>query len=133
VGFYWFMLGILAVWRFTHLMQAENGPWNLLDRLRGLSAAGFWGSLFGCFYCLSLWVAVPFALLFSESWRERLLLWPALSAGAILLERLSSALAAAPPAAYVEEEEKRDVLLRKDGDKPAADVAFGGPWAGRRN
>lgn len=46
-----------------------------------------------CFYCLSLWVALPFALMVTMrsggGWLERLLVWPALSAGAILLERLT--------------------------------------------
>jgi hypothetical protein len=35
-----------------------------------------------------LWVAIPFALLVGESGREKLMLWLAFSAGAILLERL---------------------------------------------
>jgi len=45
-----------------------------------------------CFYCLSLWVAIPFVFMVTPSgggWLERLLLWPALSAGSILLERLT--------------------------------------------
>jgi len=129
--FYRLTLGILAVWRLTHLLHAENGPWNLFDHLRRRFATGFWTSLIGCFYCLSLWVAAPFTLLATEGWRERLLLWPALSAGAILLERFSSR--AAEPAAYFEEEEKNDVLLRKDDGEPAANSAFHGPRDGRIN
>jgi hypothetical protein len=35
-------------------------------------------------------VAAPLALLLGGAWAERLLLWPALSAGAILLERVAS-------------------------------------------
>jgi hypothetical protein len=80
--------GTLGVWRITHLLEAETGPWYLLDRLRQRVAAGFWGSLLGCFYCLSLWVSVPFTLFLVGEWRERLLMGSALSAGAILLERL---------------------------------------------
>jgi hypothetical protein len=129
--FYRLTLGILAVWRLTHLLHAENGPWNLFDHLRRRFATGFWTSLIGCFYCLSLWVAAPFTLLATEGWRERLLLWPALSAGAILLERFSSR--AAEPAAYFEEEEKNDVLLRKDDGEPAANSAFHGSRDGRIN
>jgi type VI protein secretion system component VasK len=125
-------LGILAVWRLTHLLHAENGPWNLFDHLRRRCATGFWSSLLGCFYCLSLWVAAPFTLLATEGWGERLLLWPALSAGAILLERFSTR-AAAAPAAYFEEEEKNDVLLRKDDGEPAAGIAFHGSRDGRIN
>jgi hypothetical protein len=48
---------------------------------------------------------------------ERVLLWPALSAGAILLERMTArdpVLTAAAP--YLESEEERDVLFRKASD-----------------
>jgi len=125
---YWLMLGILAVWRITHLLGVENGPWNVFGYLRRQFATGFWSSLLGCFYCLSLWVAAPFTLLLTDAWRERLLLWPALSAGAILLQRLSTRAAAAPPAVYYEEEENPNVFVRKD-DR----VELGGSLDGRRN
>ncbi len=84
------VIGVLVVWRVTHLLVAEDGPWDVVIRLRRRAGDGFWGALLDCFYCLSLWVAVPFALLLGEAWTERLLLWPALSAGAILLERVTS-------------------------------------------
>lgn len=58
-------------------------------RLRRRAGNGFWGELLDCFYCLSLWVAAPFALWLGEHLAECLLLWPALSGGAILLERMT--------------------------------------------
>jgi len=82
------IIGVLAVWRLTHLLQAEDGPWNLLFRLRRMAGAGFWGQLLDCFYCLSLWVSLPATLLLAESVREGVLLWLGLSGGAILLERM---------------------------------------------
>ncbi len=88
--FYWLVLGVLGVWRITHLLQAEDGPWDLVVRLRRAVGDGFWGGLMDCFLCLSLWVALPWALGCGETWKERLLLWPALSAGAILLQRLTA-------------------------------------------
>jgi hypothetical protein len=87
--FYWLALGVLAVWRVTHLLNAEDGPWNLVVRLRRRAGNGFWAGLLDCFYCLSLWIAVPLAYFIGSRWFERLLLWLALSAGAILLERLA--------------------------------------------
>ncbi len=86
---YWLVLSVLAVWRLTHLLAAEDGPWNLVFRLRELAGTGFWAGLMDCFHCLSLWFAAPAAWLIGETWKERLLLWPALSAGAILLNRLA--------------------------------------------
>jgi hypothetical protein len=112
--FYWLCLGILCVWRVTHLLNSENGPWDVLLRVRRLAGAGFWASLVDCFYCLSLWVAAPFALLVGVGWKERLLLWPALSGGAIVLERLTWRERVVPPASYFEDEDKKDVLLRQE-------------------
>jgi len=63
--FYFLVIGILIVWRITHLFYGEDGPWNLMLRLRRLAGEGFWGQLLDCFYCLSLWIAAPFAFLFS--------------------------------------------------------------------
>lgn len=96
---YWFILGVLGVWRITHLMNAEDGPGAVLARVRRLAGSGFWGELLDCFYCLSLWIALPFAVALGKNWGERLLLWPALSGAAILLERMHK-----PPAPrYLEE------------------------------
>ena len=41
-----------------------------------------------CFYCLSLWVALPLGLYFGRTWLEKALLWLALSAGSILIQNL---------------------------------------------
>ncbi len=86
----WFPIAVLGVWRITHLLAAEDGPGDLVVRLRRAAGHGFWGALLDCFYCLSLWVAMPFAIATGAGALERALLWPALSAGAILLERLTS-------------------------------------------
>jgi hypothetical protein len=118
---YWFLLGVLCVWRLTHLLQAEDGPWDLARRLRRAAGdgEGFWGRLLDCFYCLSLWIAAPFAWILGAGLGERLLLWPALSAGAILLLRATEPTSATPPAVYHEEPEH---VLRSEGmDLPAGD------------
>jgi Protein of unknown function (DUF1360) len=111
---YWFTLSVLCVWRITHLLQAEDGPGDSLIRLRRIAGSGFVGNLLDCFYCLSLWVAAPIAFLVPETRLERLLWWPALSAGAILLERVTSPQSGDAPALYFEDKEKADVLLRTD-------------------
>ena len=110
--FYRFVVGVLAVWRVTHLLQAEDGPWDIVVRFRRLAGKGFWGKLLDCFYCLSVWIAAPVCWLIGEGWMERLLLWPALSAGAILLERLTERQEGPPPALYYEDPEESDGLLR---------------------
>lgn len=86
-----FVLAALATWRITHLLASEDGPGDVIVRLRARLGNGFWGRLMDCFYCLSLWVAAPFALLVSTSLLEWVLSWLALSGAACLLERISQA------------------------------------------
>lgn len=87
MAFYWFMLCVLAVWRITHLLVAEEGPWQAVARIRARAAR--FTRLFDCFYCLSLWIAVPFAWFAGATLTHKALLWPALSGAAILLERIT--------------------------------------------
>lgn len=108
--FYWLVIGSLCVWRITHLLHGEDGPWDLFVRLRRTAGTGVWGLVLDCFYCLSLWVAVPFALLLGEGWKERPLLWLSFSAGAILIERITNH----PPMQYFEDKEEENVLLRQE-------------------
>jgi hypothetical protein len=112
MGFYGLVLGVLGVWRVAHLLNAEDGPWEIFVRLRRRVGFGFWGELLDCFYCLSLSTAIPFAFLIGAHWRERLLLWPALSAGAILLERMTGEKNAKSPI-YWEDPEVHDGMLRQ--------------------
>ncbi len=105
--FYVLTLGILSVWRITHLLYGEDGPADVFVRLRRAAGDSLFGQLLDCFYCLSVWIAVPFALWLGATWQERLLLVPALSAGAILLERATAR------AAYVEDPEVNHELLRR--------------------
>jgi len=87
----WYLLiiGLLAAWRITHLLQAEDGPFDLIYRLRKAFGSSVFGKMMDCFNCLSLWVAMPFAYFLADSWPEKILLWLALSGGAILLERIT--------------------------------------------
>lgn len=93
----WFSLGVLAVWRLTHLLHAEHGPFGLLARGRAASVRLGLGELFQCFFCLSLWTAAPVALWLASSWPERALTWLALSGAAILVEIKGTGGPAAPP------------------------------------
>jgi hypothetical protein len=114
MSFYWLLLAVLGVWRITHLLQAEDGPWDLVVRLRRQAGDSFWGKLLDCFYCLSLWIALPFAVVLGAGWKERVLLWPALSAAAILLERITGLkrITAPPAAVYMEDKENDYAVLR---------------------
>ena len=103
--FYWLAIGILVVWRVTHLLATESGPADLFGKVRRFAGTGMLGELLSCFYCLSVWMAAPLAYLLADNWKHRLLLWPALSAGAILLERATSAGQPAEPIILQEAED----------------------------
>ena len=84
------LVGTLGIWRVTHLVTVEEGPFHVFAWLRMCAARrpGSYGQeLLGCHYCASLVVAAPVATLLASDWRYGLILWPALSAGAVLLER----------------------------------------------
>ncbi|HEY1983963.1 MAG TPA: hypothetical protein VGG85_01055 [Terracidiphilus sp.] len=83
-----FVLSVLALWRVTHLLAEEDGPWELIASLRSKLGPGFAGKLMDCFYCLSLWFSLPLAIwLGNKSWVGTLLQWQALSGAACLLEK----------------------------------------------
>lgn len=82
-----FIFSILAIWRLTHLFSKEDGPFDIIFRLRKAAGAGFFGSLLDCFYCLSIWIALPFGIWLGNSWQEKILYWLALSGAACLLQR----------------------------------------------
>ena len=103
---YRLLLGVLCVWRITHLFQAEDGPWDLVVRIRRAAGDGFFGRLLDCFYCLSLWVAAPLAWVIGQTMSERVLMWLAFSGGAILVERSTSeSCAELPPTVRADFEE----------------------------
>lgn len=102
-----YVLAALAAWRLTHLMAYEDGPFRLIARMRA-RAERFSAGL-ACFYCLSVWVPLPFAFVLSTG-AQRVLLWLAGSGAVVLLHKLSGG----APATYWEEGEQNDELLRKD-------------------
>jgi hypothetical protein len=83
------LIAVFAVWRGTHLLWGEDGPFEIFLWLRRLAGRGFLGELLDCFYCLSLWIAFPIAWVMGSNWLERVVLWFGLSGGAILIERVT--------------------------------------------
>jgi len=112
------LIGALAVWRITYALTYEDGPARVLARLR--EAAARWGSLLECFYCASVWTALPVALAIGTTILERALLWPALSGAACLLHRTTER---GQTALYWEEEEDDHVLRRRAHESRSAHQA----------
>src|SRR6266446_4516296 len=83
-----FVVAALATWRVTHLIVYEDGPWDVIARLRTRAGSGFFGKLMDCFYCLSLWVSAVAAVALAPRIIEGILLWLAISGAACLLDRI---------------------------------------------
>ena len=77
-------MAVLATWRLSHLVAHEDGPFDLVAKVRLAAGLSTWGRLMDCPYCLSLWFAAPFAIWLSRDWVEGLAIWPAISGGASL-------------------------------------------------
>jgi Protein of unknown function (DUF1360) len=86
-----FALAALVTWRVTHLLAAEDGPADLVLRLRVRLGQSPLGELMDCFNCMSVWVAAPLTLAVTRHRRSAPLVWLALSGSASLLERLGGA------------------------------------------
>jgi len=119
--YYGFLLGTLAVWRVTHAVTEEDGPAKVLVRLRRAFDGSAWGPLLECFYCASVWIALPCAVLIGSTFEEKALLWLALSGAACLVQRMAKR---EPPAVYWEDKEESDVLRRHPhGPRSLGDTA----------
>jgi hypothetical protein len=87
---YFFLLVCFAIWRITHLLAKEDGPWDVIYSIRKKAGAGFFGNLLDCFHCLSIWIALPFGIWLGNHWWEKILYWVALSGAACLLEQATT-------------------------------------------
>lgn len=85
---FWFVLAALGTWRVTHLIAEEDGPADLMLKLRSRFGTNVLGTLMDCFQCLSLWIAIPFTFVVTRSVPAWVPVWIALSGAACLLERL---------------------------------------------
>ncbi len=85
-----FALALLVTWRVTHLMSEEDGPGDIIVRLRSKLGDSTVGRAMDCFLCLSLWIAAPAALIVARDAATWGVEWIALSGAACLLERATA-------------------------------------------
>ncbi len=83
-----FALAGLAAWRLTHLLALEDGPADVIVKLRLRAGSGPLGELMDCFDCLSIWVAAGFVPLVARRPREQAVSWLALSGVVCALQRI---------------------------------------------
>lgn len=80
---------ILATWRITSLVSAEEGPFNVFGKFRqSLPIDGFIEGLVSCVWCLSIWIAIGWVIFIACF--PTIAIWVALpfafSTGAIALD-----------------------------------------------
>jgi len=80
----------IIVWRLTHLLSNEDGPFDIIIRFRKLLGDSFWGKLMDCFYCLSIWVGLISACIVSTNLKEVVGLTLYYSGAAILVEKITN-------------------------------------------
>jgi hypothetical protein len=103
-----FCIAALAVWRMTHLLAEEDGPWDVIARVRTRLGASILGRMMDCFYCLSLWISLPLAVWLSDGLIGLFIHWQALSGAACLFQRMTG------PAETVRSETLRIETLEGD-------------------
>jgi hypothetical protein len=97
VTYFHFVIAILAVWRITHLLSKEDGPFDILFRIRKQIGRGFFGSLLDCFYCLSVWIAIPFGIWVGNTVIEKIVCCIAISGAACVIQKIIDKSTPEPP------------------------------------
>ena len=83
----WF-LSVVALWRITHLLTQEDGPFDVVYLVRKKLGSSQLGKAMDCFYCLSIWLAIPFAICLVEGVAEGILTWLSLSGAACIIQKI---------------------------------------------
>jgi len=121
-----FVMAALAVWRVTHLIAREDGPWDVIARARRWAAESFLGKLMDCFLCLSVWVAAAATLILGPPPRDWVLVWLALSGAACLLDRIGRDPVLIQPIKEEQGGDENAVLRKEPGEGTHGSAAAGG-------
>lgn len=74
-----FYLTALAVWRMTHLLAEEDGPGDVIAKLRARLGTSIFGRLMDCFYCFEPLDLSTAGAQLNDSWARFFVYWMALS------------------------------------------------------
>jgi len=85
-----FLLSTLAVWRIGHMILDENGPFNVFGKLANYTDKlkykdGGLKQLLNCFYCMSVYLSIPFSIYLANNVLEFFIYVLAMSALSIFL------------------------------------------------
>lgn len=80
----------IAVWRLTHLISSEDGPFDIIFKFRKMLGESFLGKLMDCFYCLSIWTGLAAAFITGDNWKEIILMCLYYSGSSIIIEKITN-------------------------------------------
>jgi len=82
-----FIIAVLAVWRVSIIITADEGPFGMFEAIRGRidpNQTSWLGRGVRCVGCVSVWVSLLAALILHSSLIE----WFGLAGGALLVHRI---------------------------------------------
>ena len=85
-----YLVLVIVTWRVTHLISSEDGPFEIIIKLRKLLGNTFLGKLMDCFYCLSIWIGLGLAGFEGNSLIEIIVMTLYYSGLSILLEKITN-------------------------------------------
>jgi hypothetical protein len=92
---FWFVVLVFAVYRLSHLIAKDDGPWRFIHGIRELvlNKYGYdsWqADGIHCTLCLSIWFSIPAAFCMKpENIVIGFVYWMAIACGALIIERLT--------------------------------------------
>ena len=85
-----YLVVVIVVWRITHLITEEDGPFDVVIKLRKFVGNSFFGKLMDCFYCASVWIGFGAAIYITRDPELCIILTLYYSGASILLEKLTA-------------------------------------------
>ena len=85
-----YFLLVVVVWRLAHLITLEDGPFDVIIRIRKMLGNSFFGKLMDCFYCLSIWIGFLIGWYAGSNLEEIILLALYYSGASLILEKLTN-------------------------------------------
>lgn len=83
-----FILALLAVYRVSHLLTQEDGPFDLFSTLREKLGQATWvGRGAACLLCVSFWLSALPAFYLARTYVEFALYWGGIAGGVLVIRK----------------------------------------------
>ena len=87
----YFVVLSFCVYRISHLLSQEDGPFNFVINFRKLFGKSQLGQLMDCFFCISIWISFILSFIFVKDTIGNILMEGfAISGAAVAIHKLTS-------------------------------------------